>query len=59
VTFIRQLIADHPTLPRTSLSRMLCEVWNWVQANGASRDMVCRGLLLALHRATPQKFGRS
>ncbi|HWR86959.1 MAG TPA: DUF4338 domain-containing protein, partial [Acidiferrobacterales bacterium] len=24
--------------------------WNWVQANGAPRDMVCRGLMLMLHR---------
>jgi hypothetical protein len=29
----------------------LCEAWNWRQANGALRDMVCRGLMLALHRA--------
>jgi hypothetical protein len=30
---------------------MLCEEWQWKQANGALRDMVCRGLLLMLHRA--------
>jgi hypothetical protein len=30
---------------------MLCEVWEWKQANGALRAMVCRGLLLMLHRA--------
>jgi len=29
----------------------LCEAWQWKQANGAPRDMVCRGLLLMLHRA--------
>ena len=28
----------------------LCEAWNWVQANGALRDMVCRGMMLMLHR---------
>jgi hypothetical protein len=33
------------------LSAKLCEEWNWKQANGALRDMVCRGLLLMLHRA--------
>src|SRR5438094_167706 len=33
------------------LSRLLCEAWQWKQANGAPRDMVCRGLLLSLHRA--------
>jgi hypothetical protein len=24
--------------------------WNWVQTNGALRDMVCRGMMLMLHR---------
>ena len=27
------------------------EAWQWRQANGALRDMVCRGMLLMLHRA--------
>ena len=49
--FIRQLIADRPELSRWKLSRQLCEAWQWKQANGALRDMVCRGLLLMLHRA--------
>lgn len=48
---IRQLIADHPSSSRRELSRKLCLAWNWVQANGAPRDMVCRGLMLELHRA--------
>jgi hypothetical protein len=51
VAFIRELIAAHPTLSRRGLSQELCRVWNWVQPNGALRDMVCRGLMLALHRA--------
>ena len=51
VTFIRDLIALHPTASRRELSRKLCQAWNWVQANGAARDMVCRGLMLQLHRA--------
>jgi hypothetical protein len=50
VTFIRQLIAADPTASRRAISRKLCQAWNWVQPNGALRDMVCRGLLLALHR---------
>ncbi|MGH8512398.1 MAG: Druantia anti-phage system protein DruA [Gammaproteobacteria bacterium] len=50
VAFIRQLIAEHPELSRWKLSRQLCEAWQWRQANGALRDMVCRGLLLLLHR---------
>jgi hypothetical protein len=51
VTFIRELIAQHPRLSRRKLSVKLCEAWQWRQANGALRDMVCRGLLLMLHRA--------
>ena len=51
VEFIRQLIAQHPAATRRRLSLLLCEAWGWKQANGAPRDMVCRGLLLGLHRA--------
>ena len=51
IAFIRLLIASHPELSRWKLSRLLCEAWQWKQANGALRDMVCRGLLLALDRA--------
>jgi hypothetical protein len=51
VAFIGQLIAAHPTASRRALSKELCAAWNWVQPNGALRDMVCRGLMLALHRA--------
>lgn len=51
VAFISQLITDHPTLSRRALSQELCKAWNWVQPNGQPRDMVCRGLMLALHRA--------
>ena len=50
LVFIRKLIADHPTSSRRNLSERLCEAWNWVQANGALRSMVCRGLMLMLHR---------
>ena len=51
ILFIRKLIRDHPELSRWKLSRQLCEAWQWKQANGALRDMVCRGLLLMLDRA--------
>lgn len=51
VSFIRELIAQNPGLSRRRLSAKLCQAWNWVQPNGTLRDMVCRGLLLALHRA--------
>jgi len=51
VAFIQQLIEAHPALSRRALSQKLCQAWNWVQPNGQPRDMVCRGLMLALHRA--------
>ena len=51
VGFVRQLIAENPGASRRRLSEKLCEAWQWKQANGALRDMVCRGLLLMLHRA--------
>src|SRR6266568_4775083 len=51
VALIRQLIVENPGASRRRLSEKLCEAWQWKQANGALRDMVCRGLLLMLHRA--------
>ena len=50
LVFIRRLIVEHPGSSRWVLSKKLCEAWNWVQANGALRDMLCRGLMLMLHR---------
>ena len=51
ILFLRQFIAEHPGMSRRKLSARVCEAWQWKQANGALRDMVCRGLLLMLHRA--------
>jgi len=51
IAFIRELIAQNPGLSRRRLSAKLCAAWNWVQANGHPRDMICRGLMLGLHRA--------
>lgn len=48
---IRRLIADNPGASRRKLSKKLSEAWNWRQTNGALRDMVCRSLMLELHRA--------
>jgi hypothetical protein len=50
VDFIRELIASHPGESRRGLSEKLCAAWNWMQPNGEPRAMVCRGLMLALHR---------
>ena len=51
ILYIRALIEGHPGESRRKLSVRLCEAWQWRQANGALRDMVCRGLLLMLERA--------
>src|ERR1035437_226078 len=51
IVSIRALIERHPGQSRRALSTKLCEAWQWRQANGALRDMVCRGLLLMLERA--------
>jgi hypothetical protein len=51
VVIIRAFIAAHPDASRRRLSALLCEAWQWKQANGALCDMICRGLLLMLHRA--------
>jgi hypothetical protein len=61
IGFINRLISDHPEDSRRALSKRLCLAWNWVQSNGTLRDMVCRGLMLQLHRAghitLPEKRG--
>jgi hypothetical protein len=51
IAFINRLIGENPGASRWALSKKLCQQWNWVQPNGALKDMVCRGLMLELHRA--------
>lgn len=48
---IQALIDAHPNASRHALSKLLCERWDWRQKNGTLRDMVCRGLMLHLHRS--------
>lgn len=48
---INELITANPSASRRALSALLCEKWGWRQANGSLRDMVCRGLMLELHRS--------
>ena len=47
---IRELITRSPGQSRFFLSKELCRLWNWTQPNGVYKDMVCRGLMLVLHR---------
>ena len=51
IASISEMMSANPGISRWKLSRLLCEAWQWKQANGAMRDMVCRSLLLELHRA--------
>lgn len=46
---IRELISRYPDKSRFFLSKELCRLWNWTQANGTPRDMICRSFLLKLH----------
>src|SRR6478672_8858941 len=50
ILYIRELIAAHPRASRRRLSEKLCDAWQWRQAHGAMRALVCRGLLLMLDR---------
>jgi hypothetical protein len=50
IDFINQLIKQNPDDSRYALSKKLCQLWGWIQPNGALRDMVCRSFMLELHR---------
>lgn len=50
IEYINRLIKENPEDSRWRLSKKLCIAWDWKQANGALRDMVCRGFLLELER---------
>ena len=45
---IRRIVTAHWTQGRSAISRILCEQWNWYQANGRLKDRACRVLLLKL-----------
>ena len=51
VAFLRDLIKASPKASRRALSFKVCEAWSWAQPNGAPCDVLCRGLMLKLHRA--------
>lgn len=50
IVFIQALIDEHPEASRRALSKKLCQAWDWRQPNGQLRDMVCRSMMLELHR---------
>ena len=47
-TTIRSSVAAHWDKGRSAISRILCEHWDWRQANGFLKERACRVLLLTL-----------
>lgn len=45
---IRELVLQEGERGRTHLSRRLCRIWDWRQANGHFREIACRDLLRRL-----------
>ncbi len=39
---IRLLLRNHPSWPRSRLSRELCACWEWRRPDGQIKDMACR-----------------
>ena len=48
IDFIRATIAKHYLKGRSHISRVLCQVWNWLQPNGKLKEYAARDLLLRL-----------
>ncbi|MBK5101355.1 MAG: DUF4338 domain-containing protein [Desulfobacteraceae bacterium] len=48
IAVIKKTIAAHPEGSRRFISQEVCRAWEWRQANGTLKDMVCRSLLLLL-----------
>lgn len=51
IEFIRQFIEMNPDKGRTRLSIMLCEIWDWRDSSGRTKDMSCRDMLTSLDKA--------
>ena len=50
IAFVRELILTNPEKTRRFISQEVCRAWGWTQPNGTLKDIICRGLLLRLHR---------
>jgi hypothetical protein len=48
IEFIRSLVTEHYASGRSHISRVLCETWNWFQANGGLKEYAARDLPLRL-----------
>ena len=47
---IQTTVNKHWRKGRSSISKILCRKWNWIQPNGHLKDMACREVLLTLNR---------
>jgi hypothetical protein len=50
LSFVRELIANHPTWSRHQLSLSLAEAWNWRTATGRLKNFASQSLLLKLEK---------
>lgn len=50
IRLVRDLLDEHPDWCRSWLSRELCRLWGWRNAQGRLKDMAARTLLLKLER---------
>jgi hypothetical protein len=47
---VKTLIDENPNWNRTTLSKKLCEMWDWKSPTGQIKDISCRDLLRSLDR---------
>lgn len=47
---IKSIMAQHPTITRTALSRKVCDALHWFRQNGQRNDMTCRVALNRLEK---------
>jgi hypothetical protein len=50
IVLIRETISKYFSKGRKYISRQLCHEWKWYQANGQTKDMACRYILLTLEK---------
>jgi hypothetical protein len=48
IAALRSLLAQHSQVGRKAFPRIVCQAWDWRQANGAWSECACRDLLLRL-----------
>lgn len=53
ISHIKQRIKEHHAKGRSHISRVLCQDWQWFQANGRLKECAARDLLLRLEERNP------